>query len=82
MFRLGTVKASCRTSWPAVPSTARGSPLSTEAEIGTSLSFSSRRVAVTITSCTWEDVAAGVASAAFAGGPTATNPAISAGRLA
>ncbi len=50
MLRLGTSNASCLMSPPASPSTARGSPLNTETDTGTSLSFSSRRVAVTTTS--------------------------------
>ena len=42
MLRLGTAKASCRMSCPALPSTASDSPVSTAVETGTSMSLSSR----------------------------------------
>ena len=51
MLRLGTAKASWRMSWPAVPSTSSAAPLRTDVDTGTSIRRSSRRVAVTITSC-------------------------------
>src|SRR6267154_6769121 len=71
MLRLGTLKASCLMSSPALPRVRSGSPESAVAENGTSLRFCSRRVAVTITSSSVSDAAvsaAGVPAARAAAG--------------
>src|ERR1700722_12819947 len=60
MLRLGTLKASCLMSSPALPRVRSGSPASAVAENGTSLRFCSRRVAVTITSASVSDSAVSV----------------------
>ena len=51
MFRLGTRPESSRTSWPLEASTSSFSPDRVETELGTSLMFSARRSAVTVTGC-------------------------------
>src|SRR5580692_12092841 len=61
MLRLGTLKASCLMSSPALPRVRSGSPDSAVAENGTSLRFCSRRVAVTITTSSVSDAAVSAA---------------------
>ena len=51
MFRLGTRPLRPRTSMPLVLMTSRISPCSAVTELGTSRMFSTRRSAVTVTTC-------------------------------
>src|SRR2546422_3377588 len=64
MFRLGTRADSTRTSSPLEFSTSSCSPPIVNTEIGTSLMFSARRSAVTVTVCSLPASAGGSAGAA------------------